>query len=56
MRLFRDAVQNIPIRVVNELAAVMGDVPPEKRHDMMLIMQREINRALEQLADSSGPR
>jgi len=55
IRLFRDAVQNIPIRVVNELAAVMGDVPPEKRHDMMLIMQREIDRALEQLADSSGP-
>jgi len=56
IRLFRDAVQNIPIRVVNELAAVVGDVSPEKRHEMMLIMQREINRALEQLADSSGPR
>lgn len=56
IRLFRDAVQNIPIRVVNELAAIVGDVPPEKRHEMMMVMQREINRALEQMADSHGPR
>jgi hypothetical protein len=55
-RLMRDAVQNIPIRVVNELAAIVGDVEPEKRHEMMLVMQREINRALEQFADGNGPR
>jgi hypothetical protein len=55
-RLVRDAVQNIPIRVVNELAAIVGDVEPEKRHEMMLVMQREINRALEQFADGNGPR
>ena len=55
VRLFRDAVLNIPVRVVNELSAVVGDLEPEKRHEMMLIMQREINLALQQLADSSGP-
>lgn len=53
-RLFRDAVQNIPIRVVNELAALVGDVPPEQRHEMMQVMQREIDRALEQLSESDG--
>lgn len=55
VRLFRDAVQNIPIRVVSELAAVVGDVSPEKRHEMLQVMQREINRTLESLADSNGP-
>lgn len=56
VRLFRDAVQNIPVRVVNELAAIVGDLPPDKRHEMMLVMQREIDRTLSQLADSGGPR
>jgi hypothetical protein len=53
-RIFRDAVQNIPVRVVSELAAIVGDVSKEKRHEMMLVMQREIDRALTQLADSNG--
>jgi hypothetical protein len=53
-RIFRDAVQNIPVRVVSELAAVVGDVSQDKRHEMMLIMQREIDRALTQLADTDG--
>lgn len=53
-RIFRDAVQNIPVRVVSELAALLGDIPSEKRHEMMLVMQREIDRALTQLADSDG--
>jgi len=56
MRLFRDAVQNIPIRVVNELAAIVGDVAPERRHEMMQVMQREIDQALEQISGSNGPR
>ena len=56
VRLFRDAVQNIPIRVVNELAAVVGEVTPERRHEMMLVIQREIDLALQQLSDSYGPR
>lgn len=55
-RLFRDAVQNIPIRVVNEVAALVGDVAPEIRHEMMLVMQREIDRTLEQLSEADGPR
>lgn len=53
-RIFRDAVQNIPVRVVSELAAIVGEVSQEKRHEMMLVMQREIDRALTQLADSNG--
>lgn len=53
-RIFRDAVQNIPVRVVSELAAIVGDISKEKRHEMMLVMQREIDRALTQLADSNG--
>lgn len=55
-RLFRDAVQNIPIRVVAELAAVVGELDHARKHEMMLIMQREIDKALEHLADSNGPR
>jgi hypothetical protein len=55
VRQFRDAVQNIPIRVVSELAAIVGDVSPDKRHEMLQVMQREINRTLETLADSNGP-
>jgi hypothetical protein len=56
IRLFRDSVQNIPIRVVNELAAIVGDLPPDKRHEMMQVMQREIDLALTQLSESHGPR
>lgn len=54
-RVFRDAVQNIPVRVVSELAAIVGDVSKEKRHDMMLVMQREIDRSLEQLTSKNEP-
>ena len=54
VRMFRDAVQNIPVRIVNELAAVVGDVEPGKRHEMLMIMQREINQALEELANGAG--
>jgi hypothetical protein len=56
VRTFRDAVQNIPIRIVNELAAIVGDVDPARRHEMQIVMQREINRCLESLADTDGPR
>lgn len=51
VRTFRDAVQNIPIRVVNELAAVVGDVEPAKKHEMLMIMTREVNVALEELSN-----
>tara|TARA_B100001059_G_C17758933_1_gene541642 strand:+ start:402 stop:947 length:546 start_codon:yes stop_codon:yes gene_type:complete len=53
-RIFRDAVQNIPVRVVSELAAIVGDISTEKRHEMMLVMQREIDRSLTQLAEANG--
>ena len=53
-RQFRDAVNNIPIRIVSEMAAVVGNLSKEKEHEMLLIMQREIRTALEQLADSNG--
>lgn len=53
-RIFRDAVQNIPVRVVSELAAIVGEITPDKRHEMMLVMQREIDRSLTQLAESDG--
>ena len=55
VRTFRDALQNTPIRIVNELAAIVGDVEPAKRHEMQIVMQRELNRCLESLADTDGP-
>lgn len=51
VRTFRDAIQNIPIRVVNELAAVVGDLEPAKKHEMLMILQREVTVALEELSD-----
>ncbi len=55
-RLFRDSVLNIPIRVVSEISAIIGNVSKEKQHEMQEVMRREINLALEHLADSNGPR
>lgn len=55
-RMFRDAVQNIPIRIQAEIAAVMGNITPEQKHEILLIMQREINNVLTRLADSNGPK
>ena len=54
-RLTRDAMLNIPARVVNEITALLGEIPAEKRHEILLILQREINAALTQEADSDGP-
>lgn len=54
VRVFRDAVQNVPVRVVSELAAVVGDLSAEKRHEMLQVLNREVNNALTQLADN-GP-
>jgi len=55
VRTFRDAVQNIPVRIVNELAAIIGNVEPAKRHEMQIVMQRELARCCEALASSDGP-
>ena len=54
-RLTRDAMLNIPARVVNEVVALIGNLSPEKRHEILLILQREIHSALTQEADSDGP-
>lgn len=54
VRLLRDAIENIPIRIVNEISATAGVKDPEMRHEIMLIMQREIKSALTSLADRNG--
>ena len=54
-RLTRDAMLNIPARVVNEIVALLGDVEPDKRHEIDLILRREIQSALETEADGNGP-
>lgn len=54
-RLTRDAMLNIPARVVNEITALIGGLEAEKSHEILLILQREIHSALEQEAGSYGP-
>lgn len=54
-RLTRDAMLNIPARVVNEIVALIGGLDAEKRHEILLILQREIHSALTQEAGSNGP-
>lgn len=51
-RRVRDALLNVPVRVVDEIAAVCGDLSAEQRHEILLIMQREQIQALEELRDS----
>lgn len=50
-RRVRDALLNVPIRVVDEIAAIAGELSAEQRHDILLTMQREIIQALEELDD-----
>ena len=54
VRLIRDAIENIPIRIVSEVAAAAGIESPEMRHEIMQIMQREIKEVLTQIADTNG--
>tara|TARA_A200000113_G_scaffold146040_1_gene131380 strand:- start:650 stop:1153 length:504 start_codon:yes stop_codon:yes gene_type:complete len=54
-RLTRDAMLNIPARVVNEITALVGGLDAEKSHAILLILQREIHSALEQEAKTNGP-
>ncbi|MAW05273.1 MAG: hypothetical protein CL918_01820 [Deltaproteobacteria bacterium] len=54
-RVFRDAVLNIPIRVISEISAIVGNLSKEKQHEMLQIMKREINDSLEHLAETDGP-
>ena len=54
-RLTRDAMLNIPARVVNEITALIGGLEAAKSHEILLILQREIQSALEQEAGTNGP-
>ncbi|MBB78371.1 MAG: hypothetical protein CL844_05160 [Crocinitomicaceae bacterium] len=54
-RLTRDAMLNIPARVVNEITALIGGLEAAKSHEILLILQREIHSALEQEAGTNGP-
>ena len=53
-RLTRDAMLNIPARVVNEIVALLGEIEAAKRHEILQILNREIHSALTQEADSNG--
>ena len=54
-RLTRDAMLNIPARVVNEITALIGGLEADQSHEILLILQREIHSALEQEAGTYGP-
>ncbi len=54
-RLTRDAMLNIPARVVNEITALIGGLEAAKAHEILLILQREIHSALSMEADKDGP-
>ena len=54
-RLTRDAMLNIPARVVNEITALIGGLEAAKSHEILLILQREIHSALSTEADDNGP-
>ena len=54
-RLTRDAMLNIPARVVNEIVALIGEIPADKRHEIQQILIREVHAALTQEAGSDGP-
>ena len=54
-RLTRDAMLNIPARVVNEITALIGGLEAAKSHEILLILQKEIHSALSMEADNDGP-
>lgn len=49
-RQFRDAVQGIPSRVVDAIAATIGDLDTDKRHAIRALVTTECRRVLEDLA------
>ncbi|MCT0249766.1 hypothetical protein [Synechococcus sp. CS-205] len=49
-RQFRDAVQNIPVRVVDSIAAIIGDLDTDQRHKIRTLVSTECRRVLEDLA------
>ena len=48
-RLVRDAVLRVPVRVLPELAAAAGGLSPDQRQVVMVLLERELNAALETL-------
>ena len=54
-RLLRDALLNIPVRIVNEIAGIVGDLEPDKKHEILLVLTREVQLALEQYSETNGP-
>ncbi len=50
-RVARDALLNVPVRVVSELGGLVGDITDQQRHDILQLLNQEMNSALEQLAE-----
>ena len=50
-RIARDSLLNVPVRVVSELGGLVGDITDEQRHDILQLLTKEMNSALEQLAE-----
>jgi hypothetical protein len=55
-RRTRDAILNVPIRIVDEVAAIAGDLSAEQRHEILLCLQRELIQALEELSGGDSQR
>tara|TARA_B100000459_G_scaffold52626_2_gene28146 strand:- start:5135 stop:5671 length:537 start_codon:yes stop_codon:yes gene_type:complete len=54
IRMMRDAIENIPIRIVAEIAAVLQIDDAEQKHEILQILQREIKTVLNNIAESDG--
>lgn len=55
-RRIRDALLNVPARITDQLAGLVGEVSPEKRHAILLLLQQEITVVLDELSDGAGER
>lgn len=52
-RRVRDGLLNVPARIVEQVAALCGELSPEKRHEMLLLLQQEVNQVLTELSDGA---
>jgi phage terminase Nu1 subunit (DNA packaging protein) len=55
-RRIRDALLNVPARITDQLAGLVGEVSPEKRHAILLLLQQEITVVLDELSDGASER
>lgn len=55
-RRARDALMNVPARIADQIAGLVGEVSPEKRHAILLLLQQEITVVLGELSDGAGER